>query len=643
MNMKRNKKILIPLLIKLFFFHLFCSSLEAGKDKLTYEKNSNLYKEFLSHTNNIQQNLYKNSFVSVLKGIGFSELEAINAYVSLSSVYPIEILKDRGYLILPNDIDKKKIFAVNINNDQSVILKKENNNFATYIASAELANELIINANSINISQQNIIKIDDSYEKYNKKIKIVESVFKKGDNISQILIDLNVKKSKLQKVLKLIKEFIDPKKIKTGTIVKTFTNQDKLIAFYLPISNQEFLFIYNNKGFYNSKIVNVLDLKSNISKILNADSNKVTRIDLFKNSIYQVFENSLKKGESIYELLKKYKVSSTAINNILNAAMPYYDLGKMRAGKKLDIILNNNEHLQGLSFQIDKFTKLQIALVDDIYKVYFYKKPYKIKIFLTEIVINTNLYNDSEVFNLPKSIFFELVKILSFSLDFQRDIKKGTTFLVLYEKFFDYKSNFIASGRILYSKVLLNNDLIEMYLFNNGGKEEYYDKYGKSIRKTLMKTPIDGARLSSGFGNRRHPVLGYNKMHKGIDFAARKGTPIYAAGDGIIERANFYGAYGRYIRIRHNSQFKTAYAHLSRFAKKIKKNVKVKQGDIIGYVGTSGRSTGPHLHYEVLFNQKQINPNTLKMPEVEVLSKNELAEFNKKKIAISDILINIKN
>ena len=207
----------------------------------------------------------------------------------------------------------------------------------------------------------------------------------------------------------------------------------------------------------------------------------------------------------------------------------------------------------------------------------------------------------------------------------------------------DRKGNIIASGRILYSKVLRKNGLMEMYLFNKGGKEEYYDKDGKSIRKTLMKTPIDGARLSSGFGNRRHPVLGYNKMHKGIDFAARKGTPIYAAGDGIIERANFYGGYGRYIRIRHNSQYKTAYAHLSKFAKKIKKNAKVKQGDIIGYVGTSGRSTGPHLHYEVLFNQKQINPNTLKMPEVEVLSKNELVEFNKKKIIINDILIDIKN
>ena len=642
MNMK-NKKIFIFLLIHLFFFHSFCFSLEPDKDKLNYETDSSLNKDFLSYKNKIQQNLYKNSFISVLKGIGFSELEAINAYVSLSSVYPLEILKDRGYLILPNDIDKKKIFAVNINNDQSVILKKEKNKFATYISSAELANEVVINKNDISIVHQNIIKVDNNYEIHNKKITTEEIIFKKGYNISKLLVDLNISKNKLQKIVKLIKEFKDPKKIKVGTKVKAFIDQGQLIAFYIPVSKKKFLFIYNNNGVYNSKIVDYLDFKSNTSKILNRDSKKITRIDLFKNSSYGVSENFLKKGESIYELLKEYKVSSATINNILNAVRPYYDLGKMRAGKKLEIIINSNKNLQGLSFQIDKVTKLQVALVDNIFKVYFYKKPYKIKKKITEIVINSNFYNDSEIFNLPRSIFFELVKILSFSLDFQRDIRKGTTFLVLYENLFDYRGNLITTGKILYSKVLLKNDLIEMYLFNKGGKEEYYDKDGKSIRKTLMKTPIDGARLSSGFGNRRHPVLGYNKMHKGIDFAARKGTPIYAAGDGIIERANFYGGYGRYIRIRHNSQYKTAYAHLSKFAKKIKKNIKVKQGDIIGYVGTSGRSTGPHLHYEVLFNQKQINPNTLKMPEVEVLSKNELVEFNKKKITIIDILNNIKN
>ncbi len=641
--MKRNKKQLVLLLIKLFFFHSLCFSLDSDKGNAIHYKNPNLGEELSSYKKKVQQNLYKNSFVSVLKGIGFSELEAINAYISLASVYPLEILKDRGYLILPNNIDKKKIFAVNVNNNQSVILKKEKDKFVTYISSAELANELITSTNDLSISKKNIIKVDNNYEDYNKKIVIEESIFKQGENISQKLIDINVEKSKLQNVIKLIKEFIDPKKIKTGTIVKTFTDQGNLKAFYMPITKKKFLFIYNNKGFYNSKIVNFSGIKSNTSKILHENSNKITRINLFTNSNYQVFENFLNKGESIYELLQKYDIKNATINNIFNAVKPYYDLGQMRAGKKLEVILNYNQHLQGLSFKIDQVTKLQVILVDDIYKVYFYKEPYKIKKKLTEIIINSNFYNDSEIFNLPRSIFFELVKILSFSIDFQRDIKKGTTFLVLYEKFYDYEDNLIATGRILYSKVLLKSDLIEMYLFNKGGKEEYYDKDGKSIRKTLMKTPIDGARLSSGFGNRRHPVLGYNKMHKGIDFAAKKGTPIYAAGDGIIERANFYGGYGRYIRIRHNSQYKTVYAHLSKFAKKIKKNVKVKQGQVIGYVGTSGRSTGPHLHYEVLFNQTQINPNTLKMPEVEVLSKNELVEFNKKKTIISDILINIKN
>ena len=253
------------------------------------------------------------------------------------------------------------------------------------------------------------------------------------------------------------------------------------------------------------------------------------------------------------------------------------------------------------------------------------------------------MYNDSEAYGLPRSIFFELVKILSFSLDFQRDIRKNTTFLVLYEKFYDYQNSFFTTGKILYSKVLLKNDSIEMYLFKSNEKEaDFYDSEGKSIRKTLMKTPIDGARLSSGFGKRRHPILGYNKMHRGIDFAAKRGTPIYAAGDGIIERANFYGAYGRYIRIRHNSQYKTAYAHLSKFARGIKRNIKVKQGQVIGYVGTSGRSTGPHLHYEVIFNKKQINPLKLKMPELTTLNKNEMFDFNKQKENITNILNDIK-
>ena len=169
---------------------------------------------------------------------------------------------------------------------------------------------------------------------------------------------------------------------------------------------------------------------------------------------------------------------------------------------------------------------------------------------------------------------------------------------------------------------------IEMFRYDsNKGGHKYFNSQGESIRKTLMKTPIDGARLSSGFGKRRHPVLGFTKMHKGVDFAAKTGTPIYAAGDGLIERANTYGGYGKYIRIRHNSKYKTAYAHLHKFAKNIKKGKSVRQGQIIGYVGSTGRSTGPHLHYEILVNNKQVNPQKLKLPEGRKLENEELKDF----------------
>ena len=251
----------------------------------------------------------------------------------------------------------------------------------------------------------------------------------------------------------------------------------------------------------------------------------------------------------------------------------------------------------------------------------------------TKINIEKNLYIDAQKNNLPTEIFIELVKLLSYSIDFQRDIKPFSKFELIYENLYDYKNSFIMPGDIIFSKVILEKKtFLEMFKFNLGKSEyDYFDAEGNSIRKKLMRTPIDGARLSSGFGNRRHPILGYNKMHKGVDFAAKRGTPILAAGDGIVERANKYGGYGNYIRIKHNSEYKTAYAHLFKFAKGIKKGKYVKQGSIIGYVGSSGRSTGPHLHYEIILNNRQVNPYKLKLPEGEKLNKKLLKEFAKHK------------
>lgn len=208
-----------------------------------------------------------------------------------------------------------------------------------------------------------------------------------------------------------------------------------------------------------------------------------------------------------------------------------------------------------------------------------------------------------------------MIRIYSYQVDFQRDIKEGDKFEILYETYKTEDGDFARYGDILYANLAIDGKKIPVYRYENkDGQVDYYGEDGMTFKKTLMRTPVDGARMSSGFGMRRHPISGYTKMHKGIDFAVAMGTPIYAAGDGTVEISGRKGAYGNYVRIRHNNEMKTAYAHMQKIAKGITPGQKVKQGQIIGYVGTTGRSTGPHLHYEVLLKNKPVNPNSVKLP-----------------------------
>jgi murein DD-endopeptidase MepM/ murein hydrolase activator NlpD len=222
----------------------------------------------------------------------------------------------------------------------------------------------------------------------------------------------------------------------------------------------------------------------------------------------------------------------------------------------------------------------------------------------------------------------KLIQIFSFDIDFQRDIQSGDQFAIMYEELSDEYGKKLGAGKILIAEMKLSGKPIRLYKYKSAkGDTDYYNAKGQSARKSLTLTPIDGARISSGYGRRRHPILGYTKMHRGVDFAAPRGTPVYAGGRGIIEVAGRNGAYGRYIRIRHNSTYKTAYAHLKGFARGIRKGRRVKQGQVIGYVGTTGRSTGPHLHYEILKNGRQMNPRRLNLPSGQKLRGKELARF----------------
>ncbi len=259
------------------------------------------------------------------------------------------------------------------------------------------------------------------------------------------------------------------------------------------------------------------------------------------------------------------------------------------------------------------------------------------KIIYQENIILQSLYKSAIDKKIPANTIIEFARIYGFQVDFQRDIRKKDRFQIMYEVFVDQNGKAIETGNILLANLILSGEDNSLYYFDIEGSTGHYDKNGKSIQKALMKTPINGARLSSPFGMRKHPIDGFNKMHRGTDFAAPTGTPIMASGDGTIKKAGWCGGGGNCVVIRHNSTYQTVYAHMSKFAKGIKKGVRVKQGQTIGYVGSTGKSTGPHLHYEVIVNGKKVNSQKLKLPSGKVLKGKERKIFETKKIKL-DVL-----
>jgi len=235
----------------------------------------------------------------------------------------------------------------------------------------------------------------------------------------------------------------------------------------------------------------------------------------------------------------------------------------------------------------------------------------------------------------PDKVVVQFANIYEYSVDFQRDIQPGDAFEMFFEVARDQKGDIVKAGDLLYTSFSPRGKTSDYYLFEDSkGRENFYDAAGKTAKRKLRATPVNGARLSSRYGSRKHPILGYRKMHSGVDFAAPRGTPILAAGSGTVERANRYGGYGNYIRIRHTDGYKTAYAHLKGFARGVKSGAYVKQDQVIGYVGTTGRSTGPHLHYEVMLHGKKINPRRLSQLSGKPLSKDQMPAFKTRRAEI---------
>jgi len=378
-------------------------------------------------------------------------------------------------------------------------------------------------------------------------------------------------------------------------------------------------------------------------RIQNNDTEKKDSLDLFF-SFLEYYE--LEEGDTFISTLKKTNLNDKQIDQLILAAEDSMKTNQLRIGTRIEIIselIKEKRIVKEVLIYPDNEEKISVLRIDDKFIVRKDVKTLYSELVFHEVEIDKSIYSSLKNINVPDNIIMSFVQLFSFDIDFQRDIRSKNQIRILFEQFKDKDGKLIKTGSIFFAEIVLTKDAYELYKFEDNNDIEYFNSDGKSATKALMKTPINGARLSSAYGMRKHPILGYNKKHMGVDFAAPIGTPIMAAGTGHIEYVGTNGGAGKYIRIKHLNGYKTSYSHLSSYASGMQKNVRVKQGQTIGYVGSTGLSTGPHLHYEVIFNGEKINPMKMKLPSGKKLKGTSLNNFLAEKDRINNEISKIKN
>ena len=408
---------------------------------------------------------------------------------------------------------------------------------------------------------------------------------------------------------------------------------------FISILGILFIGIYkSNKSERSQKIKDSFDniyLKKTLKEITNNLKPRFTYIDYISKS-----------GDTYQSIITSLKINQNEKKEILNAISGEKSLKILRTNKKFLFKFDNLLNDKITEFQIET-DKKNIILFNrsKLDNKFFSKKVTKNftrKTVYKETVIQDSLYSSAINLGIKPNVIVEFARLYGFQVDFQRDVWKNDSFQIIYEEFTDENNKIIDTGDIIFANLNLQNNDLQLYRYEyERNKVDFFDENGQSIKKTLMKTPINGARLSSSYGKRKHPILGYTKMHTGTDFAAPTGTPIMASGDGKVTKAGWCGGGGNCVKIKHNSKYQTVYAHMSKFGRGIKKGVRVKQGQIIGYVGSTGMSTGPHLHYEVIENGKKVNSQKLKLPSGKILKGNERKMFEIDKIKIDVLKSNL--
>jgi len=393
-------------------------------------------------------------------------------------------------------------------------------------------------------------------------------------------------------------------------------------------------------SFYNNKI-ELID--KNYKNIINNIYFQKT-ITHFANNLaprYKSIDHKISSGETFDKILNTYLIENDEIIKIKKELNSEYNLNSLKTNLNIKFIIDvsNDKKITSFIFPVSRTKKIQLIrnLENDSFEKKIIVTNLDKKIIFKEGKILQSLYKTAIDLDVQPNIIIEFARIYGFQVDFQRDIRKNDIFQIMYEVFEDDNGKIFETGNVIFADLKLSGTNNLLYYFDKKGSEGHYNQNGKSVKKALMKTPINGARLSSAFGMRKHPIDGYNKMHRGTDFAAPTGTPIMASGNGVVIRARWCGGGGNCIKIKHNSTYQTIYAHMKSFATGIKEGIRVKQGQIIGFVGSTGKSTGPHLHYEVIKNGKKINSQKLKLPSGKTLKNEERKTFEVQKIKL-DVL-----
>ncbi len=399
--------------------------------------------------------------------------------------------------------------------------------------------------------------------------------------------------------------------------------------------------------FYNH---NAKKIQKNYLEILRNSYFKKS-LNYFFSNLKPKFENieyKIENGDTLADILTDLSIDKKEIQKVI-VLLKKNNAENLIYNQTLKLTLENSANFRRVSnilIPVTKSRKLEVFKIEgqNTFNSREIITNLEKKLILKEGVIKSSLYKSATQQNINPNVIIEFARLYGFQIDFQRDIRKNDSFQLIYEVFVDENGVIFENGNIIYANLILRGQYNQLYYFPKKKFNGHYDENGKSIKKALMKTPINGARLSSSFGMRKHPILGYNKMHRGTDFAAPEGTPIMASGDGVIIKAGWCGGGGNCVKIKHNKTYLTVYAHMKNFSNLAIPGSRVKQGQIIGYVGSTGLSTGPHLHYEVIENGKKINSQLLKLPPGKSLEGSNRKQFEivriKTDVLKSDLVAN---